>query len=700
MICPLRQLTRLSTFEKSHLKLLCFIMKSHPLPKFISPFTPPKRNISNFLLFVLLSMFLRDNLSLDLNPYNIVQGKSFTRSVSISESTSTPPGCINTSHSVIGDCLPSIRSASGEGGSTTSDISFSPFSSAATAITPESPLPDPDCCFQSNPLTSFNSIHSDGGDISPVQHSTATTNMSANNGDENIIINTGNSPKSLNETNISSQPADYDNDNQQNISCTSTSSCSSTSALQQFDENTYNYIVLFQNPITLRTVNFLAHLLDSRLSPDWRLPLEHWQRNATKSLNISQSYPPPTTTTTTTTSSNTTQMISSINNTEFAQSSDQEVCTIKRFKPNNSQTHITSNESSVISNNASRKIPPTSSSSSACDQSQPVPPTFITARLILCARNLADHFESRYRDKLGSLLEDVARLSSNNHNNNSNCDTDDQSCIDETHKATSTGTADNNVINDNRSVKSDDARSAGVSSGIHFSGDDESLQTRLEMARCQFHSVLEELFSERINWGRIIAMLAFLRALCEVVEENRRLMNCHPELSTASPGNEQVQHNTSDCNTQLSSTDPSPSCSYESTYNKLQDNKKLKTSGEIYQSDANDIKLLTFIRPCEADYALWTAEFIHGPRELWNWISSHGNWEGLISFESQRDETNPLSSTTASIGNTNNSLIGLVTGFTDDETLRSLRNALTSVATIAVGAVGLVAAYRFLSRHL
>lgn len=219
-----------------------------------------------------------------MNPYNIVQGKSFTRSVSISESTSTPPGCINTSHSVIGDCLPSIRSASGEGGSTTSDISFSPFSSAATAITPESPLPDPDCCFQSNPLTSFNSIHSDGGDISPVQHSTATTNMSANNGDENIIINTGNSPKSLNETNISSQPADYDNDNQQNISCTSTSSCSSTSALQQFDENTYNYIVLFQNPITLRTVNFLAHLLDSRLSPDWRLPLEHWQRNATKSL--------------------------------------------------------------------------------------------------------------------------------------------------------------------------------------------------------------------------------------------------------------------------------------------------------------------------------------------------------------------------------------------------------------------------------
>ncbi|KAK4467635.1 hypothetical protein MN116_008577 [Schistosoma mekongi] len=686
-------------------------MKLQPLPKFISPFTPPKRNIANLLSFVLLSMFLRDNLSLDLNPYNIVQGKSFTRSVSISEPTSTPPGCINTSHSVIGDCLPSIRSASGEGGSTTSDISFSPFSSAATAITPESPLPDPDCCFQSNPLTSFNSIHSDGGDISPVQHSTATTNMSANNDDKDIPINTGNSPKSLNQTNIFNQPADYDNDNQPNVSCASASSCSSTSALQQFDENTYNYIVLFQNPVTLRTVNFLAHLLDSRLSPEWRLPLEHWQRNATKSPNISQSYPPLPTTTITT--SNITQAISSTNNTELVQSSDQEVCTVKRFKPNNSQTHITTNESFVISNNATRKIPSTSSSSSACNQFQPVPPTFITARLILCARNLADHFESRYRDKLGSLLEDVARLSSNNHNNNSNCDTDDQSCTDETHKGTPTGTADNNVINDNHSVKSDEARSAGVSSSIHLSGDDESLQTRLEMARCQFHSVLEELFTERINWGRIIAMLAFLRALCEVVEENRRLMKYsstsqHPgvsklslELSTTSPSNEQVQHNnTSDCNTQLPSTDPSPSCSYESTYNKLQDNKKLKTSGEMYQSDTNDLNLLTFIRPCEADYALWTAEFIHGPRELWNWISSHGNWEGLINFESQRDETNPLSSTTASIANTNNSLIGLVTGFTDDETLRSLRNALTSVATIAVGAVGLVAAYRFLSRRL
>lgn len=77
----------------------------------------------------------------------------------------------------------------------------------------------------------------------------------------------------------------------------------------------------------------------------------------------------------------------------------------------------------------------------------------------------------------------------------------------------------------------------------------------------------------------------------------------------------------------------------------------------------------------------------------------YNSQEGLINFESQRDETDQSTITSTTIGN--NSLISLVTGsFTDDDTLRSLRNALTSVATIAVGAVGLVAAYRFFSRRL
>lgn len=45
-----------------------------------------------------------------------------------------------------------------------------------------------------------------------------------------------------------------------------------------------------------------------------------------------------------------------------------------------------------------------------------------------------------------------------------------------------------------------------------------------------------------------------------------------------------------------------------------------------HRSNASDLRLVSFTRPCAADYTLWTTEFIHGPRGLWNWISSHGNW--------------------------------------------------------------------------
>ncbi|CAH8600641.1 unnamed protein product [Heterobilharzia americana] len=79
-------------------------------------------------------------------------------------------------------------------------------------------------------------------------------------------------------------------------------------------------------------------------------------------------------------------------------------------------------------------------------------------------------------------------------------------------------------------------------------------------------------------------------------------------------------------------------------------------------------------------------------------ITSLINKEGLIDFESQRNECSQLSNNDDD--DSGGSLIGLVTGFTDDETLRSLRSALTGVATIAVGAVGLVAAYHFLSKRL
>ncbi|CAH8673544.1 unnamed protein product [Schistosoma rodhaini] len=84
---------------------------------------------------------------------------------------------------------------------------------------------------------------------------------------------------------------------------------------------------------------------------------------------------------------------------------------------------------------------------------------------------------------------------------------------------------------------------------------------------------------------------------------------------------EQVDHNnavTSDCNKQFTSSDPSASGSDKNTDKKLQD-KDLETSLDPYQSNVSNLHLMSFTRPCAADYTLWTAGFIYGPRGLWDW---------------------------------------------------------------------------------
>ncbi|CAH8866325.1 unnamed protein product [Trichobilharzia szidati] len=556
-------------------------------------------------------------------------------------------------------------------------------------------------------------------------------------------------------------------------------------SLHNIDFVTEHYAPLLQNPNILRTINFLSHLLDSRLTTDWRLPLEYWQRNCAK-LNYSNVCQPPlpsphehTTTTATNTSNTATALISgsqldvtdstpvhsyTTKTTSATQNSlqspEQEVCAVKRCKlsssSNNNNNSINPQLPTEVGSKANKpfsvgtsttsttdtitKIPspscsssspsPSSSSLSVNYQSQPVgsiktPTTFITARLILSARNLADHFESRYRDKLGSLLEDVARLNNKSGNINetesvSNREHEgtaelmNEDTVNRNYNITTTTNSNNNnnklpEDSSNSNMRSShDVAGAGADGGGNSNRitDTDSLNNCLEMSRCQFHSVLEELFNERINWGRIIAMLAFLRALCEVVEANQRITQSSLSSSSQEKSNERVSNiiDTSSYDTQVLPSDSSfPSCSYKTPSTGGGDdgnespNKKIKISSieEQYQSSIKEFLLSPSMRPCVADYVLWTAEFIHGPRELWSWISSHGNWEGLIDFESQRHEANQLPPTSDA-----SSLIGLVTGFTDDETLRSLRTALTSVATIAVGAVGLVAAYHFLSKRL
>nr|CAH8866692.1 unnamed protein product [Trichobilharzia regenti] len=574
-------------------------------------------------------------------------------------------------------------------------------------------------------------------------------------------------------------------------------------SLHNIDFVAEHYAPLLQNPNILRTINFLSHLLDSRLTSDWRLPLEYWQRNCAKLNQFNVCQPPvpsphehittaATTGTTTIGSSSgsqldvtdsapvhnyTTKTTSATLNS--LQSPEPEVFAVKRCKLSSNNNNNNNNNNSInpqlpteigskinkpfsvgtsttdtitkISSPSSSFSSSSASCSSACVNypSQPVgsiktPTTFITARLILSARNLADHFESRYRDKLGSLLEDVARLNNNNNGRSVNIN-ETESVGNREHEGTAelmnedtvnrndNITTTNNNNNNNKQPEDSNMRSSHDIAGASDDDDNDdgnnnsritdsnSLNNCLEMSRCQFHSVLEELFNERINWGRIIAMLAFLRALCEVVEANQRItssLSSSSKASTLSKSNESSTSvnervsnviDTSSYDTQVLPSDSSfPSCSYKTpsttttTTTGYDDgsespNKKIKISSieEQYQSSIKEFLLSPSMRPCVADYVLWTAEFIHGPRELWSWISSHGNWEGLINFESQRHDANQLPPTSDA-----GSLIGLVTGFTDDETLRSLRTALTSVATIAVGAVGLVAAYHFLSKRL
>lgn len=43
----------------------------------------------------------------------------------------------------------------------------------------------------------------------------------------------------------------------------------------------------------------------------------------------------------------------------------------------------------------------------------------------------------------------------------------------------------------------------------------------VQVARSHYRAVLIELFANQINWGRIIAMFSFLRALCQTLDRSR-----------------------------------------------------------------------------------------------------------------------------------------------------------------------------------
>ncbi|KAH9279934.1 hypothetical protein ECG_07680 [Echinococcus granulosus] len=134
-------------------------------------------------------------------------------------------------------------------------------------------------------------------------------------------------------------------------------------------------------------------------------------------------------------------------------------------------------------------------------------------------------------------------------------------------------------------------------------------------ARDRYIRILHSLFVQQINWGRIVAMMSFLRALCEVLE-----------ASTQSQSSSDEDENEVHSPPPLDKTDFTPvvkQCVDGSAKN-----------GNDNDDDSNK-KLTTEMkdrRIASLHYIVWTTEFIHKESKLGDWIEEHGSWEGLEAF--------------------------------------------------------------------
>ncbi|VDK76585.1 unnamed protein product [Dibothriocephalus latus] len=112
--------------------------------------------------------------------------------------------------------------------------------------------------------------------------------------------------------------------------------------------------------------------------------------------------------------------------------------------------------------------------------SDPNLPDNISLEVKEAARKLVDFFEERYSEKVGSLLDDALQV----------------------------GTA-----GESPSTASEEKFQSG---SLSPSSTPHSPEMMLSVARLHYRTVLHELFAQQINWGRIIAMFSFLRALCQI----------------------------------------------------------------------------------------------------------------------------------------------------------------------------------------
>ncbi|KAG5441095.1 hypothetical protein CSKR_108209 [Clonorchis sinensis] len=586
------------------------------------------------------------NLGLDLGSY--IQGKSFNRSVSISESSHpdlSPSAALAESGASTTFPVSTRRILSG--GDAMSEPSPSPLSSATATISPESP-----------PLTSSS--------IFPVSAASEHESPVESETPPNLFP-----PHTTAETTSQPMTATPLVPAVNPLSCCSTAVTGQSSTFVMRAKNPYTpaFSTLFQNPVTHRTVSLLSHLIDSRLSPEWRTalfirttpsttapsPVLH-----TSDLSVTGSgvlFSPST-------AVDSTDSAPLRRVPPLALSPSDEVAVTKRFKHSDDSDLLPTNN---LNKTASEPRPPTFSTATAGTSSGQSVDTFVSLRLVTCVCRLADHFESRYRDKLGDLLEDVARLSASHTEAESGAD----SAID-VMSSTTEG-------NDTPSNMEDDVSTMLIRS-----------------ARCRFHQVLNELFRERINWGRVVAMFAFVRALCEHVETEAEV-RCHTAVGSGAEDDERDRVTrpltTAECADVDAVTEMTSSGSQTTaTVIPVMENSDSRpiSTDPTHKSTTNGSELspkFTGLRA--AHYVAWTAEFIHGSHGIWDWITANGGWDGLIKFESERG----IYDSTAGGDR-------ILVGFTEDDAMRLLRRAVTGVATLAVGAVGLVAALRYFSKRM
>ncbi|KAL5105986.1 hypothetical protein TcWFU_010455 [Taenia crassiceps] len=127
-------------------------------------------------------------------------------------------------------------------------------------------------------------------------------------------------------------------------------------------------------------------------------------------------------------------------------------------------------------------------------------------------------------------------------------------------------------------------------------------------ARDRYIGILHSLFVQQINWGRIVAMMSFLRALCEVIDASAQ---SHASSSSSE-----------DVNEVNSPPPPLDKTDFASVVNQ--------------SADGDEDKKLTMKiqdrRMASLHYIVWTTEFIHKESKVGDWIEEHGSWEGLEAF--------------------------------------------------------------------